>query len=313
MKKVRNKMKIQFETAGQFQKIIEAVSKLLDVAFFTVRKNGISLKGIDPTHVAMVDLFIPQEMASDYDLKQDHRLHINLFDLNKFMKRGTATELLELFLDQPRNKLKVKFKKHKSTRTFSLSLVAEGEDEDAPTPSLDFNAKAKMSSSDLQRAIKDAQIVGDYLSFIIEEDCLTLEASGDTGDVSIEIREFVEAPDLKGKQSAIYSLEFLGDILGTIVSEEVSLEFSTEMPIYMKFDLEHDGFLSFFLAPRVEEEEEEVDEDGVVYDEDEEGDSYEEEEDLEEEEPEEENPKKTKKKTAKKSTKKKSTKEKSEE
>ncbi|MFX1294514.1 MAG: proliferating cell nuclear antigen (pcna) [Promethearchaeota archaeon] len=249
------------DSAGSFIKIIDALATIIDTGTFKVSKAGLSMRAIDLTHVAMVNLEMPREAFTDYNCDQTLLIRVNLIDLNRFMKRGTATDTLELSLDKQYNKLKIKFKKGKSTRTFSLSLVTEGDEEEAPIPNLDFNAKFSLNTDDLQRAIKDAQIVGDYLTFSISEDLLTLEASGDSGDVTIEVEDFTETPVIKGKQNAIYSLEFLSDIIKAgSLSGTVSVEFSSEMPIKFNFPLESDGKIIYFLAPRVEEEEEEIDE-----------------------------------------------------
>ncbi len=280
--------KASLDSAGNFIKIIDALATIIDSATFKVSKTGLSMRAIDPTHVAMVDLEMPASVFKDYSCDQTQPIRVNLIDLNRFMKRGSAGDALELSLDQQRNKLKIKFQKGKSTRTFSLSLVAEGEDEVTQIPNIEFSAKFSLNTEDLQRAIKDAQIVGDYITFSISEALLTLEASGDSGDVTIEFEEFPEPPTIKGKQSAIYSLEFLADIIKAgSVSGTVAAEFSSEMPIRFQFPLEPEGKIIYFLAPRVEEEEEETEEVGAgeteVKEEEFEEEEVEKEEDVEKE------------------------------
>jgi len=250
--------KASFDSAGDFIKIIDALATIIDVATFKVDPTGLVLKAMDPSHVAMVDLQLGKDYFNDYNCDNELPIRINLTDLNRFMKRGAASDALELSLDQQANKLKIKFKKGKSTRTFSLGLQSEDEEEEIPTPNIDFNAKFTLNTDELQRAIKDAQIVGDYITFIISEETLTLEASGDSGEVTIEFEEFTDTPIIKGKQNSIYSLEYLSDIVKAgSVSKTVHVEFSSEMPIQFEFPLEKEGKIKYFLAPRVEEPEEE--------------------------------------------------------
>ncbi|MHA1648757.1 MAG: proliferating cell nuclear antigen (pcna) [Candidatus Helarchaeota archaeon] len=256
--------KASLESAGSFIKIIDALATIIDTGTFKASKEGLSMRAIDPTHVAMVDLEMPSTAFTDYKCDREIPIRVNLIDLNRFMKRGSASDQLELLLDEERNKFKVKFKKGKSTRTFSLSLITEGDEEEVPTPSIDFNAKFSLNTDELQRAIKDAQIVGEYITFSVSEESFILEASGDSGDVTIELEDFIEKPVLKGKESAIYSLEFLADIIKAgSVAGIVNIEFSSEMPVKFEFPLDSNnemGKIVYFLAPRVEEEEEEMDE-----------------------------------------------------
>ena len=281
--------KASYKSAGNFIKIVDALATMIDVATFKVSPTGLSLKAMDPSHVAMVDLQLSKDAFSDYKCDKELPIRINLTDLNRFMKRGAANDSLELSLDQQTNKLKIKFEKGKSHRTFSLGLITEDEEEESPTPNIDFNAKFSLSTDELQRAIKDAQIIGDYITFSISEEVLTLEASGDSGDVTINFEELKDKQLKKGKQNAIYSLEYLADIIKAgSVSDSVNIEFSTEMPIQFSFPIENDmGKIKYFLAPRVEEEEEEAEKEAEAEEEKEERPPKEKEE-LEEEEFEEE-------------------------
>lgn len=256
--------KASFASAGNFIKIVDALATMIDVATFKVAPTGLSLKAMDPSHVAMVDLQLSKGAFSDYKCDKELPIRINLTDLNRFMKRGAANDSLELSLDQQTNKLKIKFEKGKSHRTFSLGLITEDEEEESPTPTIEFNAKFSLGTDELQRAIKDAQIVGDYITFSISEEVLTLEASGDSGDVTINFEELKDKQIKKGKQSAIYSLEYLADIIKAgSVSDSVEIEFSSEMPIQFSFPIENEmGKIKYFLAPRVEEEEEEAEKEG---------------------------------------------------
>jgi proliferating cell nuclear antigen len=246
------------ESAGNLIKIIDALATIIDIATFKVSPDGLSLKAMDPSHVAMVNLEMPSSAFAKFKCDKTLPIRINLTDLNRFMKRGSAGDALELSLDQKMNKLKLKFKSGKSTRTFSLNLLTEEEEEETPTPSLDFNAKLSLNTADLQRAIKDAQIVGDFITFSLSEEVLTLEASGDSGNVTVEVEDFIERPSVKEKQSSMYSLEYLADIVkASSVSGTVNIEFSSEMPIKFEFPLGDEGKITYLLAPRVEEEEEE--------------------------------------------------------
>ncbi|HUY00856.1 MAG TPA: proliferating cell nuclear antigen (pcna) [Candidatus Deferrimicrobium sp.] len=246
------------DSAGILIKIIDALATIIDIATFKVSSAGLTLKAMDPSHVAMVNLELPKSAFKEFKSDKTLPIRINLTDLNRFMKRGSAGDALDLSLDQKLNKLKLKFKSGKSTRTFSLNLLTEEEEEESPTPSLDFNAKLSLNTADLQRAIKDAQIVGDFITFSLTEEVLTLEASGDSGNVTIEVEDFIDRPSVKEKQSSMYSLEYLADIIkASSFAGTVNIEFSSEMPIKFEFPIDPEGKITYLLAPRVEEEEEE--------------------------------------------------------
>jgi proliferating cell nuclear antigen len=55
---------------------------------------------------------------------------------------------------------------------------------------------------------------------------------------------------------ATYNLNYFGEIIraGSGASEVTSLEFSTNMPIKVEFEMPQQGRLLYYLAPRIEQE-----------------------------------------------------------
>lgn len=245
--------------AGQFIKVIDAISSMIDQGTFYARESGMSLKAMDPSHVAMIEMDMPPDAFAEYKCDELTPIRVDFNDLNRFVKRGSADDTVQLLIDAEKNKLKIKFKSKtkKSTRTFSLGLMAmDEEDEAVPSPKLDFKAGYELKSAVIQSAIKDAEVVGDYLGFTATEGMLTLEAKGDAGEVTIEIQEFEGTPKLEGSHKAEYSLEYLKDIAkGVGAAAKVTLSFSGEMPIQFACSLGDDTTsLTYLLAPKVEEE-----------------------------------------------------------
>ena len=61
---------------------------------------------------------------------------------------------------------------------------------------------------------------------------------------------------LQGSSAGAYSLTFLKAILKIAsITEKLEISLKTDHPLKMNFDLLEGGELSYFLAPRVEEEE----------------------------------------------------------
>jgi proliferating cell nuclear antigen len=62
--------------------------------------------------------------------------------------------------------------------------------------------------------------------------------------------------DIKEDSDATFNLNYFGQMVkaGSATSEVATIEFSTNMPIRLEFEMSHQGKLMYYLAPRIEAE-----------------------------------------------------------
>src|SRR2546422_408226 len=164
--------KATMNDARLFRNLIGAISSLIEEADFNANSEGIKLRSMDPSHIAMVDFEWPKTAFDSYECTSPTKLRLSVSNLLKLLKR---------------------------TRTGELS------------------------------------------SAIIEMD--------KGSDAILEL-------DAKEVCRATYNLNYLGEIIraGSGASEVTSLEFSTNMPIKVEFEMPQQGRLLYYLAPRIEQE-----------------------------------------------------------
>ncbi|MHA1156219.1 MAG: proliferating cell nuclear antigen (pcna), partial [Candidatus Heimdallarchaeota archaeon] len=106
------------------------------------------------------------------------------------------------------------------------------------------------------QAVKDAEIIGDHIRIVTDENGLTLSASSETKDVKIYIEkdsDVIAEFNVREESSAMYSLSYLTEMTKAIkASELVMLAFSASMPIQLEFPIVAGGKLTYYLAPRIE-------------------------------------------------------------
>ena len=105
----------------------------------------------------------------------------------------------------------------------------------------------------LRRAIRDADLVSEHVKIEMTDDMLKMSAVGDIGSAFSEWeRGADELLDLMSEEDsgATFTLSYLRDIVNAAgtSSEVATLEFSTDMPIKMDFELPQ-GKLIYYLAP----------------------------------------------------------------
>lgn len=239
--------------AKTFKNILTSLSALVDEACIIADEDGLKVKAMDPSHVAMVDFEWSKSAFEEFEVDKPTTIGLNIEETLKLLKR-TRDESLELKFDESVGKLEVvlsgRYKRRLVIPTLQLTS------EEIPPLRIDFDVMAKITSSCLEKTVADATTVSDILKFKATKDNLIMEASGELGEITVELDRTSEALlELQVKQpsSASYSLTFLEDIVKSAsdLAGTVSLEFSTDKPLKLNFEILQ-GKLIYYVAPYVE-------------------------------------------------------------
>ena len=237
--------------------MITAISTLVDEATFSLSPEGIKLRAMDPSRVAMVDFEWPKTIFDEYACSETMKMCINIGEMLKLLKRAGKNESVELSLDEKTGRLKITIM-GSYVRAFNMPTL-EAMEEEVPTPKVAFNVKAEVTTEGLHQAIEDALLVSDHMRIEADNEEITMHAAGDIMGANIELKKGGGAVlnlETKEPSKATFSLSYLSEIIGAAVatSEIVTLEFSTDMPIRLDFKQQKEGRLTFYLAPRIEVE-----------------------------------------------------------
>jgi proliferating cell nuclear antigen len=249
--------KLKVSDAKLLRDMATAISILVDEATFKIDPEGLKLRAMDPSRVAMIDFEWPKSIFQEYEAPESSKMCLNISELLKLLKRAGKDESVELSLDDKTGKLLVTIM-GKYSRKFTMSML-EPSEEEVPTPKISFNVKVKTTTAGLSQAIEDAQLVSDHVKIEAEPEQMTLSASGDIMGATITLQKGNDALlDLEVKENAkaTFSLSYLSEIIkaAAATSEIATLEFSTDMPVKIDFQQTKEGKLTFFLAPRIETE-----------------------------------------------------------
>jgi len=246
-------MKLTLAEPSYLKESISIISDLVNEARFKINKDAMELVAMDPANVAMVIFKLLSSCFTEYDVKEETQIAINLGNLKQILRRVGGNDMLSLELTED-NKLSIKLKGN-TTRTFNLPII-ELEEKEQKIPDLKFPIKITMPSGTLTGAIEDADIVAESVTLEIEKGKFTINAAGDLSQAKIEVKEGdnikIEASE---KVKAKYSIEYLKKMIGGgKLSENVEIRFNKDYPLKLDFKAVDKLLLSFILAPRVENE-----------------------------------------------------------
>lgn len=249
--------KLKVADAKLLRDMITSISILVDEATFKLDPEGMKLRAMDPSRVAMVDFEWPKTAFDEYQCTEPAKMCINITELLKLLKRANKGETVELGLDEKTARLQVKIA-GKYARSFTMPTL-EASEEEVPTPKLTFNVRIKATTEGLSQAIEDAQLVSDHVRIEADPEKLALNASGDLMGAEITLQKGSDTIlELEAKEpaKATFSLSYLSEIIkaAASTSDIATLEFSNDMPIRLDFQQAKEGKLTFYLAPRIETE-----------------------------------------------------------
>jgi proliferating cell nuclear antigen len=243
------------DSTKTWKQIIDSLATLLTEAHFHVSESGISLRQLDSSKAAMVDMALPSDIFQEYSCKGEHDICLGIDELTKISKRMAGDEHLEFNLDESENRFEIKMI-GQADRVFKLQLLKPPEDQ-TKKPGIQFDVKAEMLADTFKQAIKDIAVVSSHVKISAESDKLSFAGEGDTGEASVALTTKGDAPalfqlEVSGKTVAMYALNYLSEISKAIASDSLMLQFTSNKPMLLEYSIAEAGSISFVLAPRVE-------------------------------------------------------------
>ncbi|MFC2175261.1 proliferating cell nuclear antigen (pcna), partial [archaeon] len=236
-----------------FKSSIDAIVTLIDEGEFQLTENGLVLKAMDPSQIAMVSFVMPKSAFEKYEVEGDQKIGLNFEDLAKVMSRVRGDEKLVIKLDESKARIILLFK-GKTTRRFVVPLLDIGSS--APRePSIEFESTLKFSGNFFKEALKDTGLVSSHVILSAMSDAFVIEANGDKGEVSIRADKGSDQLfdyTVKGDSRAMYPLDYLNDLLkNTDAATSVDLQLRTDAPLKLTYKID-DATITYYLAPRIE-------------------------------------------------------------
>ena len=232
--------------------VVGAIATLVEEATFEATAEGISFKGMDPSHVALIDVSWPNSAFAAYTCDSEVKFGVRIDEFSKLIRRASKTDDIKIILTED-NFLQLSMG---STKRFQMRLV-ESSASETPLPKLAFDAKVDMPPAELDKVLGDVQVVSDYITMNVDGNKVKFSGKGDSGEANIDVTQSDEdSITISAEQPSegTYSLEYLMPVVKAVgsASSVITCELSSEKPLRVGFTIANMGHIHFYLAPRVE-------------------------------------------------------------
>ena len=237
--------------AGNFKRIISAIHSLgIEEGTFQCDGNAIRLIEMDPSHVSMGSALIPKYAFESINLdgnEPEFEFSVDFDEMKKIMNRSVADEKMSVTVT---DKVTIKFISDARTRTFTMPLTTPLTDTKYKIPEIEWLISMKLDASNWDQFIKDSYMVGDTITFEVDQTDLTVSAESDWGTYSYfyPLADFQEIEHYEHVHS-VFNLNYLNDLKE--ISGEIELRLGNDVPLALHFKV-NDTEIILILAPRHE-------------------------------------------------------------
>ncbi|KAM7534286.1 hypothetical protein Aperf_G00000112803 [Anoplocephala perfoliata] len=217
--------------ADVFKKVIDAIKELVQEATIDCSDTGISLQAMDSAHVSLVSLLLRSDGFETFRCDRNMSLGFNISSDSITLKAGDKADTIT-FLFESKNQEKVS--------EFELRLMDLDVDH-LGIPETDYKCVIKMPASELQRICRDLGQIGDSVVITVSKDGVGFSSTGDLGSGKIKLSQTANAD--KPEESA------------APLASQVILSLTADVPAVVEFPIEDLGYVRYYLAPKIEDEE----------------------------------------------------------
>jgi proliferating cell nuclear antigen len=260
-------LEARFSQAVILKKVVEAIRELVTDVNIDCTSAGLSLQSMDDAHVTLVMLQLKAGGFESYRCDRTIPIGINMSSLSKIIKCGNNEDTLTLKADDNGETLSINFRSPKGDKVSEYDLKLMDLDmEHLAVPDSVYDVTVRMSSTEFQRIVRDLQNISESVTISAIKDCLKFTAEGEIANGNIVVSQNAAGSEGEKVSTQIImsqpaslglSLKFLNMFAkATSLSDHVMLGLSDGVPMLVEYPIEDLGYLRFYLAPKVGDDDE---------------------------------------------------------
>ena len=228
---------------------------------------------MDSSHASLVTMQLHQQAFEMYRCDRNVSLGINLPNLSKILKCAGNDDSVKITAnDEGADSVEFVFESSNGDRIsrFELKLMDIDADHIGVPEDDRYTAVIRMPSSEYRRIFTDLAVIGETVTIDVAKQNASFTVEGDIGKGSFKIQQSDTADEDEDAVTITVEeptkMTFPGTYLTTFakavpLSSKVVMGLHNDMPLAVEFTLPNeDGYLRFFLVPKIEDVEDADDE-----------------------------------------------------
>ncbi len=232
--------------------IIKAAKCMRHEATFTINEEGLMFREMDPSHVSLVDISIPNTCFEKWSCIEELKFALNLEEFSRLVNSLDTKGSVTIIIQEEKIIL--------SQNGFTANIkTIESNNNDVPLPRipydsvLNINEDQQINVLDFKKTLTKISTVSDYVTIYCNDNKVKLSGKGDNGDSEIIFTNEDFEINNRNDSETTYSFEYLMPFLKTLnKNSQIEFGFSSSKPLRIQTVVNNQGRIDMYLAPRVE-------------------------------------------------------------
>uniref|UniRef100_A0A6C0IL19 Proliferating cell nuclear antigen PCNA N-terminal domain-containing protein n=1 Tax=viral metagenome TaxID=1070528 RepID=A0A6C0IL19_9ZZZZ len=247
---------------NKFATIFCHLKPFTDNVVIYFKTSGLYIQCMDDSHCSLFECSLDKTWFSAYGFSEADdmpSISVNIDMLYKVLNTREEEQILALELDKEQeDQISISFTGGKMCKYFELPLINVDNDllntDKIKTTDIDLTIESK-TFCDL---INQLMIFDEVLTLTFKEDKIDMKSSGNDGSMKVEmniddLKEYAISEDVTLVQS--YSLKYIQLMCQfNKLSNEITMGFSKDKPMTMRYDLLYESYVLIHLAPKIAED-----------------------------------------------------------
>jgi len=256
--------------AVTLKRILDAIKDLCKEVNFSIDETGISMQSMDMSHVCLIAFELIASGFDSFSCDAPLTLGIAVENLSKLLKCADADDAITMQVANTKTDvLTLVVESDGGTRVSTMDMkLMDIDTERLAIPEQSSSVKLSLPSATYQRIMRDLSSFGDTLRITTDATghFTTFNTSCDLGDIAVKLSESDDPNnnirvDIKDTINSVFALRYMNTFAkASPLSATIQIEIVQCMPIRVHFDIDKHGFLEFFLAPKLDDDEDEDEE-----------------------------------------------------
>jgi proliferating cell nuclear antigen len=232
------------------KEITNLLLTLVSEAKFEIGSDGISVKAVDPAHVAMIVLDVGKDAFHEYEAEDDE-LGVDLDKVRDILKLSSSGDVVEISKEGS----KLTFMLGNLTR--SMPLIDTSALSVPKVPNIALPAKVVVPVKEFEHGIKAAESISDNITLKVTPTEFEMYTQGDEDVVRLNIpKDMLKDLMCDEPVKSMYPVDYLVKLVKAIDSaSELTIYVGNDYPVKIEFDIaQGKGKATYLLAPRIEGE-----------------------------------------------------------
>lgn len=249
------------------KKVQEALKDIVTEAKWDCTHSGISLQAMDSSHVSLVQLTLRADGFENYRCDRNLTMGINMSSMAKILRCASNNDVITLKAEDNADLLELTFEapEEKKFSQYELKLM-DLDCEQLGIPDQEYSCSVTLPSQEFARICRDLSQIGECVVITCTKDGVQFSAKGDMGTGKVRLQQnsggAVEddekvTVEISEPVQLTFAIKYLNMFAKAMsLSPSVTLSMSNDVPLVVEYSVADMGHIKYFLAPKIEDEEE---------------------------------------------------------